>query len=160
MKHYLQNLQPRERRTLLAGAIALGLLLFYVMVWDPYHSHILQLEEDVAEQQATLTWMRQAAAEIKNLRGTASKPAANAGSLLATTDSTARNHGFSEALKRVQPDGQRSVRVWLENAPFDDVMRWLDTLMESHGVAISTLVVDPGESPGLVDARVVLEERG
>ncbi|SCZ64895.1 type II secretion system protein GspM [Thiohalomonas denitrificans] len=159
MKQFMQNLQPRERRTLLAGAIALALLLLYVMVWEPYRTHIAQLEKDVAEQRATLAWMRQAAAEIKELRGSASRPVTKTSSLLATTDRTARSHGFSGALKRIQPDGQRSVRVWLENAPFDDVMRWLGTLMEQHGVSISSLVVDPGESAGLVDARLVLEER-
>ncbi len=160
MKRYWQNLQARERRTLLAGAIGLGLLLLYALVWDPYRSHILRLEEDVAEQRATLAWMRQAAVEVKTLRGSTFRPVTDGSSLLATTDRTARNRGLSDALKRVQPDGQRSVRVWLENASFDDVMRWLDTLMKSHGVTISTLVVDPGESPGRVDARLVLEEAG
>lgn len=162
MKEYWQNLQARERRTLLAGAAALVVMLLYILVWEPYHAHIERLETDVAEQRETLAWMQRAAKEIERLRGNsaASPSVASEGSLLTTTDRTAREHGFSEALKRIQPDGQRSVRVWLENAPFDDMVRWLDALASEHGVTVSTLVVDPADSSGRIDARLVLKEAG
>jgi general secretion pathway protein M len=102
--------------------------------------------------------MRQAATEIQVLRQGATKRNPAGGSLLATTDSSARAHGLAKAVKRVQPEGQRSVRVWLEQAPFDDVMLWLNTLAGDYGIRVDGVVVDPTDAPGLVDLRAVLEE--
>jgi general secretion pathway protein M len=49
------------------------------------------------------------------------------------------------------------VRVWLEGAVFDDVLRWLDTLAAQHGVRITGLNVERTATPGRVNARVALE---
>lgn len=158
MMNFWNNLAPRERRLLGGGGVALALLLLYALAVDPYFAAMERLRQEVVVQRETLAWMQQAAAEAKALRGRApTRAATNGQSLLALADSTAKASGLGTALKRVQPDGQRSVRVWLEQAAFDAVMRWLDTLGRSHGVQVSGLVVEPLPDAGRVDARVVLE---
>jgi general secretion pathway protein M len=162
MMNFWNNLQPRERVMLAGGAAALLLLLGYALLVEPYFTAMERMRQDVAAQRETLVWMRQAAAEAKALRGGATKRVAATGgqSLLALADTTAKASGLAAALKRVQPDGQRSVRVWLEQAPFDAMMQWLDTLGREHGVQVTGLVVEPLPAPGSVDARVVLEVAG
>lgn len=161
MMNFWNNLQPRERHMLAGGAAALLLLLVYSLVIDPYFSAMERMRQDVAVQRETLAWMHQAAAEAKALRGSAPQRAAAAGqSLLSLADSTAKASGLASALKRVQPDGQRSVRVWLEQASFDAAMLWLDTLARDHGVQVTGLVVEPLATQGSVDVRVVLEAAG
>lgn len=157
VKQYWHNLQPRERLILAAGAGALVLLLLYAAVWDPYQAHVARLEETISQQRADLEWMRGASAQVKTLRkGTPARPAAGQ-SLLSLADSTARAQGLAEAVKRVQPEGQNGVRVWLEQAAFDDVMRWLQVLTTRYGVQVSALVAEPGEGPGRTDVRLLLE---
>jgi general secretion pathway protein M len=162
MMNFWNNLQSRERAMLAVGAAALLLLLGYALLVEPYFAAMERMRQDVAVQRETLAWMRQAAVEAKALRGGAQTRVAATGgqSLLALADSTAKASGLAAALKRVQPDGQRSVRVWLEQASFDAVMQWLDTLARDHGIRVTGLVVEPLAIRGSVDARVVLEVAG
>lgn len=157
MKQYWNNLQPRERLTLIAGAAALLLLLLYAAVIDPYQARVERLEKQAAAQRADLEWMRQAATQVRALRAGAPRRSATGQSLLALADSTAKAQGLGSAVKRVQPEGQGSVRVWMEQASFDDVLRWLQTLTNRHGVRISALVADPSDEAGRADVRLVLE---
>lgn len=158
---YLQ-LQTREQRMLAAGAAALVLLLFYALVWSPTMTRQQALRETVKEQQATAQWMQQAAREVAQLR--AGRP--NVGkispgqSLLALVDQSAKNSRLGPAMKRVEPEGQTGVRVWFEQANFDDLVLWLEALQRDYGVHIATLVVERQETPGQVNARVGLAEEG
>jgi general secretion pathway protein M len=156
LQQHWEQLQPRERRILLGGAIAALLLLAYALVWMPFTDRLAQLEGSVTSQRSTLAWMQQAGAEVRSLRGTPSA-AGNTQSLLALSDASAKAHRLGEAIKRVQPEGQHTVRVWLEGAVFDDVLRWLDTLAAQHGVRITGLNVERAATPGRVNARVALE---
>jgi general secretion pathway protein M len=157
LRHYWDQLQPRERRILAAGGAATVLLLLYAMVWEPFTGKLTQLEASVAAQRTTLAWMQQAATEARGARAT---PSTGTGgrSLLALSDETAKAHRLGEAVKRVQPDGQQTVRVWLEGAAFDDLLRWLDTLSTRHGIRIAALNVERiPATPGRVNARLSLE---
>ena len=62
-----------------------------------------------------------------------------------------------QALKRVEPEGSNSVRVWLEGAPFDVLIKWLGTLSTQHGVDADTVTLERIEAAGLVNARLMLE---
>lgn len=158
MKQYWSNLQPRERLVLITGGVALLLLMLYALVIDPYQTRAARLEQLVADQRSDLEWMREAGAQVRALRTGAPQQAGAGGqSLLSLADSTARSQGLGGAVKRVQPEGQRSVRVWLEQANFDDVLRWLQTLSTRYGVGITALVADPSDEPGRADVRLVLE---
>jgi len=56
-----------------------------------------------------------------------------------------------------QPDGEKRVRVWMEAASFDDVMRWLVLLDTRYGVRIENSVFEMKQESGRVDARLVFE---
>lgn len=157
LRQYWAQLSPRERRFLLAGALATLLLSAYALVWMPFTERLAQLEESVHTQRNTLVWMRQASAEVRVLRGM--RPIAGSPqSLLTLSDESAKAHRLSAAIKRVQPDGQHTVRVWLEDALFDDLLRWLDTLAVQHGIRITGFSVERvAATPGRVNARITLE---
>jgi len=160
LRQYWEQLQARERRILSFGGAAAAVLLLYALVWDPFTSRIAQLENSVTAQRATLAWMQQAAVEARSLRSLRGSAGAGAGgrSLLALSDETAKAHGLGAAVKRVQPDGQHTVRVWLEGAAFDDLLRWLDTVAGRHGIRIAALNVEHlPNTPGKVNARLTLE---
>ncbi len=158
---YWQNLMPRERRVLIAGAVALVLMLFYVLAWAPFQSERASREQAIEQQRELLGWMQGAAAELQALRtggagGSGAAAANRSVPLLTLVDGSARKQGLGGALKRVQPDGDAGVRVWLEGVDFDALLLWLDTLERSQGVLVKALVVEP-QSPGRVKARLSLE---
>ena len=155
MKDWFLGLQTQERITVTAGAVALAIMLFYVAVWDPIHSSVEQLEKNVAKQAPLLQWMQQAAEDVKNLKGTKSQLKSKAGqSLLSLVDSTAKSSKLGDALKRVKPDGEKKVRVWLENASFDAMVTWLEKMNKNYGIEVLTLVIDRKDVHGKIDARI------
>lgn len=160
LKQFWANLQPRERHTLLGGGIALALIMVYALGIDPFRQELRRLEQSVTAQQEVLGWMQQAAAEVKQLRG--NRPGAtqvSGQSLMSLIDASARSTGLSGAIKQLRPEGQ-GVKVRLEEAAFDDMLRWLGQLNSHHGIHVSGLVMERLPQPGRVNASVVLGGEG
>ena len=157
MKQWLNSLEPRERRLVLGGAVLGSCLLLYLLAWEPFVGKVEQLRASHSEQQALLEWMQGAAREVKQLSHGTRRPgqAASGQSLLALIDSTAKAARLGTALKRVQPDGEQRVQVWLEEAPFDDVVAWLEGLDRRQAATLESSVFVAKDKPGLVDVRLV-----
>lgn len=155
-REYWSGLQPREQRVLGAGAIALALILIYVLIIDPVSSELTRLRDSVATQQEELGWMRQAAVEVKSLMGTTPRASGRSGqSAMSAIDAAARKYGLGKALKQLSPNAGK-VRVRLEGAGFDAMLQWLGELSEKQGIGVDTLTMERLPDPGLVNATVVL----
>lgn len=162
MKAWFDSLAPREQHLLIVASVVLLVLLLYLGAWEPLEKRVDALRASTAQQESVLVWMRGAEQEIRQLRATAGNrvQAPSGQSMLSLVDRTARSGRLGPALKRVQPDGQQRVGVWLEDASFDDIMRWLETLETRHGVMPVTSVFEAKEAAGRVDARLVFEAAG
>ena len=162
MKAWLASLEQRERRLVLIGAALLIVMLIYVAMWEPLVSNVENLRSSTAEQRSVLLWMQQAAQEVRQLSGASGariNPTSGQ-SLLSLVDRTAKSGKLGLALKRVQPDGEQRVRVWMEGAAFDDIVSWLVQLETRYGVRIDDSVFEVKEEAGRVDARLVFEGAG
>jgi len=157
MKAWFNGLEANERRMLIVGGGLLLVILLYMGIWEPLTDEVETLRASTAEQTALLTWMRSAAQEVKQLRGRGGQQArpASGQSLLSLVDRTAKSGRLGTALKRVQPDGDEKVGVWLEAANFDDLVRWLVALETRHSVRVVSSVFQALETPGSVNARLV-----
>ncbi len=157
MKDWFNGLEANERRMLIIGSGLLLVMLLYISIWEPLTSKAETLRVSTTEQTALLTWMRSTAQEVKQLRGRSSQQAkpASGQSLLTLVDRTAKSGRLGTALKRVQPDGDARVGVWLEAANFDDLVRWLATLETRHSVHVVSSVFQALETSGNVNARLV-----
>ncbi len=157
--NYWAQLRPREQLLLSLGAVVGLAAALFLLAWEPVMQERQRLEQSVAEQRQLVAWLQQAAREVEQLRQ--SKPAANGNrmrggrSLLALIDSTAKQGRLGEALKRVEPDGSGRVRVWLDEAAFDDLVRWLGQLRQRYAVQVDSIAIDKDERRGRVNARVV-----
>lgn len=160
MMQWWSGLQASERRMLIIGAIALGLILPYFAVWLPIQNDVEAMQKQVQEQQVVKSWMNQAAAEVKQLRGRGSSRAKKPRSLLALVDKTAKGSGLGSSLKRLEPEGQATVKVWLEQVSFDDMLAWLTSLEQKNGLAVATITIDRQDVAGRVNARMTLEMPG
>jgi general secretion pathway protein M len=158
MRAWYDSLEARERLMVAAGSALLVLFLLYVLVWSPIHSGYDALRNNVEEQRATAAWMQESAQALASLKRNSGKAAQGLGgkSLLSVADSTARAGGLGPALKRVEPEGSDSVRVWLDGAPFDVLVKWLGTL-STLGVSTESATLERGEATGRVNARLTLQ---
>lgn len=159
MKDWFFSLQERERLLVGGGAVVLLLLVVYLLVWEPIASGYNDLKTTVAEQKETLAWMRQAAGQIKALQRSGAGGAQGLGgrSLLAVVDQSARSGGLGSAIKRIEPDGSKGVKVWFEGAAFDPMIIWLGDLTKSYSIQPSVITLEPVGS-GRVNARLTLLE--
>jgi general secretion pathway protein M len=48
------------------------------------------------------------------------------------------------------------VRIWLEDVPFDGLVRWLGDLHARYGVRVDNADIERESGPGLVNARLTL----
>jgi len=162
MKAWFAGLEERERLMVIAGTALFVLFLLYIMVLSPLHSGYKSLKNSVEAQRETAVWMQQSAATLASLKRNRGAGARGLGgrSLLSVADSTARAGGLGPALKRVEPEGSDSVRVWLEGAPFDVLIKWLGTLSTVHGVDAETVTMERSDASGRVDARLTLQADG
>jgi general secretion pathway protein M len=75
------------------------------------------------------------------------------GPILAIVTQQAKRSNIN--LKRFEPDGD-GLRIWLEDAVFDDAIRWLEELNQKHGIQIKQINVDRSDKAGRVDLRGTL----
>lgn len=152
------QLEPRERRIVLVGGLLAGLILIYAGIWSPLASAHGRQREALAQarviaQQLELAqaWVRQNPSAPR-----AAPSAALNQSLLAAVDQAARSGTLGKAPERLQPEGDLEVRVWLEDVPFEALVRWLGELKTRYGITAQTLDVERAEAPGQVTARLSL----
>ncbi|MDH5545702.1 MAG: type II secretion system protein M [Gammaproteobacteria bacterium] len=159
IKQYWQQLNPRERLLLGVAGVVLGLMILFLGILEPVMDEAKSLEKQVEEQRKLLKWMEDSAQEVKRLTRSSGtrKAAVGAGgqSLLGVIDRTAKAGNLGDAMKRVEPDGGDKVRVWLEQASFDDVVTWLENLERNYSLQIESVAVDKENAPGRVNVRLV-----
>jgi len=160
LRAWYQSLQQREQRVLMAGAVALAVMLLYAAVLHPYFSGKQRLQQHISDQQDLITWMKPAAAQIQSLRGQQPSAMPAGQSLLAVVDKSAADAGFGTALKQVQTGNDGSVRVQMQGAGFDSLVRWLGSLQQRYGITVRELTAQRSTTPGDVDAGITLVAPG
>ena len=58
IKKYWLELEERERLILGVGGIAVVLILFYALVWQPWHKSIDSMKESIQPLRSDLVWVR------------------------------------------------------------------------------------------------------
>lgn len=150
-------LEPRERRTLGIGGVALALILAYLAVWTPLEKTHHKREVALRESRAIARQLEQLAAEVQANRGGGGAAVSTAGqSLLAVVDQTRRASSITKPPSRLEPEGDATVRIWLEDVPFDSLVRWLGELQLRHGVRVDAADIERQSGSGLVNARLTL----
>jgi general secretion pathway protein M len=160
MKEWFNQLEARERKIVIAGGILLVVLGVYALMWTPFVSGLENLRKSTVEKQELLVWMQDAAQEVKTLRAQNPKQINQGGaeqSILGVIDRTAKQSKLGSAVKRVKPEGSTKAHVWLEDAVFNDVIRWLENMDNRQNIKIVSSMVDKQDSPGVVNIRLVLE---
>jgi len=148
------GLAERERRVLSLGAAALGLIVIYSGIWEP-------VADARQRQQVNLQAARALAVQLESLAATAPRAGggalAGAGqSLLAVIDQSRKSSQVTNPPSRLQPEGDNTVRIWLEDVPFDALLRWLGDLQTRYGVRVDNADIERESGPGLVNARLTL----
>lgn len=161
MNAWWAGLSQRERRITVIGGIAVFVTVIYLLVIEPFVKHVGELNASVEDKTELLQWMKASEQQVATLRsnsgGSINRTNSGGGSLLALVDQTAKRSKLGSAIKRVEPEGSVGVRLWLEQASFDNVLLWLAQIRQSHGVEVNRISIEQPDGPGIVNARISLQ---
>ena len=152
LKAWYGNLQQREQRVVMVGAVALGLIILIGGILLPLQSAVSRAVQGNETRREDLAWMRVNAPEIRARGGDIPPDTGEVPVVL--VDRVGRVAGLASSLRGTQPNTTGGVRVQLEAASFDTLVTWLDTLDRRYGLAIESITVDRTPAPGLVNASI------
>lgn len=159
LRDWFLGLQPREKLYLIGAAAALVLTLVYFSLWQPLTSAVARLDKAVTQQQLDIVWMGAASGNIRQLQQNSQGRMSNR-SMLAVVDQAITTANLMAGLQRMEPDGQNTVKLWLNKSSFDQVIAMLGQLEQAQGIAVQTMAMTSADGAGLVDARITLTRGG
>lgn len=157
MKEWLDSLEPRERLTLLAGAVILGLTLVWVLLISPLYISAGDRATQFSELQRDISRARELRSQIQRAGNGGSRPQTSQ-PLMITLERSAREFGLQ--VDRSRPMDAATVRVNFESAPFDTLVQWMGVLQSRHGLLIDIASLDRLDTAGMVDAQLTVKRPG
>ncbi|MEO1575434.1 MAG: type II secretion system protein M [Pseudomonadota bacterium] len=155
MNEWWSSLQPRERVFVGGLGVFLVLFFFWYLLIDPLFSKAADYKQRAETAEKQLAWMQQA---VQQLPATAQRGGQSRGnpnqSLNVIVDRTRTR--FSLATTNTQQVGANQLRVRLEDASFDNIVRWLGQLRRDEGITIATASVTQTDVRGTTNATLTL----
>ncbi len=149
-----QQLNRRDQSMLILLAAAVLVYVLYQVLWHPLAASNANLQTQNEAAASSLKNIAQLAAEYRELQKSNSQNAASTENLTQLIDRTVAANNLH--MSRFQPGEHDDVQVRLDNADFDQVLRWLHQLESDYTVTIRDLAVAPGSGSGLVNVSVRL----
>lgn len=159
VKIWFYSLSLKEQR-MVAGAVALIILtLFYLIVWEPIHQGLESEQQQQQSHKEILLWMQEAATEVRTLRSAGSRSVIRDKDkpITLVIEQTVNNAGLKTSVNKIESSGRDGARVTLKDAPFNQVLIWLNTLATFNGVQVVSANIERSETPGRADARLTFE---
>lgn len=151
LQGWWRSISAREQRLVAVGGSCLLIGLCYWVVWQPIANRIAERERQVLSQQQTLAWLKEKGEEVLAMQGGQGRQLDTSGTLEGVVNRTAFNQKIKIA--RLQPQGQE-LQVWIDTVPFNDLLIWLASLADQHGVQVQVIeVARENLAPGLVKVR-------
>jgi general secretion pathway protein M len=154
LNDWLAQLEPRERLFVLGGAVALLVMFLYAGVWDPLARAHRSREQSLDGARSIASKLEIAGAALQGARrggGTNTQV-----SLISAIAQTSKSPVLGKEPTRTQPDGDKSVALWIDDVPFDNLMRWLNDLEQRFGIVPIAADVQRQSGAGLVNAHLTL----
>lgn len=145
-----ERLKDREQTLMIITLVVIGFVCFVWLIWDPIHERMNKEQQRFHDEIALQT-------ELRSLRPPKVNPAVSANtdqSLLAVVNDSTASKGIN--LKRVEPREDSSLRIWIDNVKFNDLMLWIQSLQINHAVIVDNISMDRGAASGRVNAVMVL----
>lgn len=155
LKHYWQGLETRERRILLLGGSIAFIVLFYSLLWEPWHEHINALRKETPAKFMDLVWLTYQKDHLRGLnknrqQANITKPA----SMLTFLEQSAKKYGLGASLN-ISPGRSNQTRVTLKKVSFDQALSWLQNLTKA-GFKLNALLFKSSDEPGQVDVTLTV----
>ena len=158
IQNWYQGLQQRERQLVLAASAIIFITILYLTIWEPIHKGIEEQTQKYQTQVNILDWMQTAAAEARILQASgATKRRTNSSQpVTLLVEKSAAIAGLKPYLSKLESTSDKGARVTIDDASFDQVLLWLNTLQTQYGISVSSANLDRADKAGAIKARMTL----
>jgi general secretion pathway protein M len=149
LKSTFLQLSIRERRLVIISTVLVLIAIFYWGIWSPLSQSIEKSHTAIKNQTELLDWVQKNANKALQLQSSGGNKSAFSGSLPQAVNQSANR--MKIAISRMLPQDDE-LQVWIDQAPFNDVLSWLQSL-ENSGVNILDIDIVESDLPGQVKIR-------
>lgn len=154
-------LSSREKTLVSVAAIAVTLMLFWLLILNPILSGHDKLTRLTQEKQTELLLMQRQSVLIKKLQQQASGSQTSKikGNPQQLIEVALQDQGLKPTLQRMQSRGTRKVSLSLKEAEADKVMRFIGDLEKKYGLVNTQMVLAKAKVIGTVNVRLTVEKK-
>jgi len=159
LKLWYSSLPQKEQRMVSGTVLFITATLFYLLVWEPVHLGLQEEKQKQQSQQEIMIWMQEAASEVQGLRASGSRSTIRDRNKAITLviEQSINNAGLKAFVNKIESSGSDGARVTLNEAPFNQVLVWLNTLATYNGVQVVSANVERASKPGHTNVRLSFE---
>lgn len=157
MKKWVNQLSDSERKLFLIGVVLVSLALFWVLVFKPVNQSIDNmvltrdrlLTEQVEINGLNVNQYKNSSVSVEQFPDDVT--------FSSWVDQQFRAVGLQELVNRTEPVDSNTLTVWMNNAPFDQVIDWLYEVNQKYAVGVDQIDVNvTDKSLGLTNIRMRL----
>lgn len=157
LKHWYNTLSQREQRLFVLGVIVVCLVLLWVGVYQPVNKRIAQQVDLNQRLQSQLNQMQNLVGEVASDELEQVQPIPANMTFSSWIDQQLQSVNLQQMVNRTEPINADSLSVWLQGAPFNQVIDWLQNLSEKYAVQVDQIDVTVVDVElGLTDIRMRL----
>lgn len=159
LKQWYFLLPVKEQWMVSGTGIFIAVTLFYLMLWEPVHLGLDSAQQKQLSQQDIILWMQQASTEVKTLRASGSKGFIRDKNkpVNLVIETTLTNAGLKSSLKKIESSGNKGTRVTLDDAAFNQILVWLNTMATFNNIHVVSANIERSSKAGRADARLTFE---
>jgi|GEM_PF-5730283 len=158
LKARWQNLESREKNTILGGTILVSILLLYILIWSPFHDHLDDLRQKIHHEKKTAIWMDAASRQLKSLEA---KQEAPSGKLLSrrlnAVQEALSQAPHSKNMSQLAQTNPEEIHCVFDQVDFDSFMIWLIGFAQEQDLIIKQASIQRLNNVGLVKAELIFK---
>lgn len=148
---FLDRLEPREKKLVIAGGAVLIALGMWLYVWEPLTQQRAEQENRIARYLTVLDITDR----VDPIQRDSAPTCTDAGALAPRVTQSAETAGIP--LTRLDPEGAR-LRITVAETAYVDAMRWIADLERRSCVRTVSVDMSRLTQPGQVSLRITLED--
>lgn len=159
LKQWFNSLPQKEQWMVSGTGLLIFVTLFYLIIWEPVHVGLQEEKQKQQSQNEILLWMQQAATEVNTLRASGGRSNIRDKNKPTTLviEQTINNAGLKATVSKIESSGNNGARVTLNEAPFNQILVWLNTLASHNAIHVISANIERGTKPGRANARLSFE---
>ncbi len=153
IKDYYNNLNEREKWTVIGGGICLVIFIYYALIYSPLNSAVSQKSAQLIEQTETLEWMN----KVRQQGVSTQKKQKVSNSQLLTLIATQLKEGktLSSPFK-LEQTSSGEVQLSFEAVPFNLFVTWFSNINRNYAFTIKQFDIEKTKVAGVTKLMIII----